>query len=415
MKSYLVLLLACLCMTSLAKEDKKEKKEEKSGDVIVLTDKNFKDMIKKHEMLMVKFYAPWCGHCKQMAPEYEKLAKELKKSGSKFKLGKLDATVHMTTGQGYKVMNYPTLKFFYQGMPIDYEGPRENTDILKFMEKKAGNPIKSVKTAKDIEKLAKESEFVVVGFFEDQKSDKAKTFIEAARLSSYVEFAMTSEKSLMQTYGIKDFGIVGQNNFPENTGISVSKKRLKFNRKFNRENIVDWAKEKSIPLLLEYNDQTSQKIMQNEDISQHLILFARFTGEDAVSQEERDKIMIEFGAAAKKHKEKFLFVYADASDPPNFQMLSYFGRNGDDTPFFMIFNLATVSKYHAPEDAKAIKKRKHGETHGPILGREGQAVLFVWKAQGGLGCQAPQKHCSNQLHRSDAQQKEGCNGLLLFK
>eukprot|EP00096_Caligus_rogercresseyi_P011875 TRINITY_DN4824_c0_g1_i3.p2 TRINITY_DN4824_c0_g1~~TRINITY_DN4824_c0_g1_i3.p2 ORF type:complete len:345 (+),score=100.71 TRINITY_DN4824_c0_g1_i3:650-1684(+) len=167
---------------------------------------------------------------------------------------------------------------------------------------------------------------------------------------------MTSEKSLMQTYGIKDFGIVGQNNFPENTGISVSKKRLKFNRKFNRENIVDWAKEKSIPLLLEYNDQTSQKIMQNEDISQHLILFARFTGEDAVSQEERDKIMIEFGAAAKKHKEKFLFVYADASDPPNFQMLSYFGRNGDDTPFFMIFNLATVSKYHAPEDAKAIKK-----------------------------------------------------------
>ena len=47
---------------------------EKEGGVAVLTDDNFDDYLKEHDVTIVEFYAPWCGHCKSFAPTYEEVA-----------------------------------------------------------------------------------------------------------------------------------------------------------------------------------------------------------------------------------------------------------------------------------------------------------------------------------------------------
>ena len=131
-------------------------------DVLVLTDSNFKEAIEKHEFVLVEFYAPWCGHCKKLTPEYAKAAAELKGLDSPVPLAKVDATENSNIAKEYGVQGYPTLKFFVKGSPIEYNGGRTHPEIVNWIKKKTGPPSAAVTDAAHLEELKKANKVLTV-------------------------------------------------------------------------------------------------------------------------------------------------------------------------------------------------------------------------------------------------------------
>lgn len=119
--------------SSGSKSNKSEKKSSGS-DVVQLNEANFNALVlESNDEWLVEFYAPWCGHCKNLAPEWETAATSLKNSG--VKLGAVDATVESSLASKYGVQGYPTIKVFppgKKGKAQDYKGPREANGIVDY-------------------------------------------------------------------------------------------------------------------------------------------------------------------------------------------------------------------------------------------------------------------------------------------
>jgi len=96
--------------------------------VEVLTTSNFDATVSSSELTLVKFYAPWCGHCKRLAPRFTGASVSLAAEG--IKLAKIDQTANREIGARYQVNSFPTLLIFKgSNMVKKYDGGRTQDDI----------------------------------------------------------------------------------------------------------------------------------------------------------------------------------------------------------------------------------------------------------------------------------------------
>lgn len=86
---------------------------------------------------LVKFYAPWCGHCRRLAPTYEKVAEHFHRSSSSpsVSVGRIDATAHPGLAAPFDIRGYPTILLLRGGDKIEsYTGARTFNAIKEFVE-----------------------------------------------------------------------------------------------------------------------------------------------------------------------------------------------------------------------------------------------------------------------------------------
>ncbi|WJX13610.1 protein disulfide-isomerase [Trifolium repens] len=114
-----------------------------ADDVVVLTEDNFEKEVGQDKGALVEFYAPWCGHCKKLAPEYEKLGNSFKKAKSVL-IAKVDCDEHKSVCSKYGVSGYPTIQWFPKGSlePKKFEGPRTAESLAEFVNTEGGTNVK---------------------------------------------------------------------------------------------------------------------------------------------------------------------------------------------------------------------------------------------------------------------------------
>jgi len=140
------------------------------ADVVELTDSNFKKLVmQSDDMWLIEFFAPWCGHCKNLEPHWKKSASELK---GKVKFGAVDATVYQELANQYGVRGYPTIKYFPAGKkssPQEYDGGRTSDDIISWALEKHGESIPSpelvqITKQSDVEENCASKSLCVIAF-----------------------------------------------------------------------------------------------------------------------------------------------------------------------------------------------------------------------------------------------------------
>ncbi|KAI9850064.1 MAG: hypothetical protein M1838_006144 [Thelocarpon superellum] len=117
--------------------------------VLDLIPDNFDDVVlKSGKPALVEFFAPWCGHCKNLAPVYEELGQSFAYAADKVTVAKVDADEQKSLGKRFGVQGFPTLKWFdgKSDKPVDYNGGRDLDSLSKFITEKTSIKPKVKKT-----------------------------------------------------------------------------------------------------------------------------------------------------------------------------------------------------------------------------------------------------------------------------
>jgi len=328
---------------------------ESEENVLVLTDDNFDHAISNNKFILVEFYAPWCGHCKALAPEYAKAATQLSEAQSEIKLAKLDATIHKSSAEKFQVRGYPTLKFFKNGDAKDYGGGRTSDDIVAWLKKKTGPPTVPLATSDEFTKFKDNNDVAVVGFFPDAESEAFKTYVSVADGFDDVVFGVITDPQVAGQAGLEAGKVAVFKQFDEG--------RVDFDGEVDAAKLSSFVKENQIALLSEFTSETAPKIFGG-DIQNHALLFVSKKSDDFATHTNN------FKTAAAEFKGQMLFIYIDSDQEENKRVMEFFGLTDKDVPTYRIIKMQDNMAKYKPEEldlsSDAVIKFSQGVLSGVI-------------------------------------------------
>lgn len=309
------------------------------NDVLVLKKDTFDSALAEYKYILVEFYAPWCGHCKALAPEYEKAAGMLKLEDSQIRLAKVDATEESDLAQAFGVRGYPTIKFFKNGdktSPKEYSGGREAADMVNWLKKRTGPAATTLIDEAAVTTLVESSEVAVIGLFKDTGSELAKILLEVAESVDDIPFGISSSADAFAKYEVEKDTILLFKKFDEG--------RNTFDGEVTKEAVLNFIKSNQLPLVIEFTEQTAPKIFGGE-IKTHILFFLPKSAADY-----KDKLD-NFKKAATNFKGKILFIFIDSDHTDNQRILEFFGLKKEECPAVRLITLEEeMTKYKPVSD-----------------------------------------------------------------
>ncbi|NXU91086.1 PDIA2 isomerase, partial [Xiphorhynchus elegans] len=381
-------------------EEEKEKEEEEvlsdeikeEDNVLVLHKHNFARALSEHRLLLVEFYAPWCGHCQQLAPAYAQAATELRNQSSPTRLGKVDATAQTALATEFGITSYPTLKLFRDGNrthPLTYTGRADTQSIVRWMQRRAGPSATLLHDTDTAAAFANSEDLVVIGFFkvgwsgwgpdwghnhghgtdlgsvQDLQGKAAQAFYEVAAEMVDLPFGVAEAAELFQAYRLSADTVCLFKKFDERqTDFPVDPEQG-----LDTAELTRLLRVHSLKLVMEFTNETSNQIF-SANIPHHMLLFLNKSSSEQLSLQDgfkaaasafrgevrwphgKDKVG---GCGAPQPQchpcpAQVLFVVVDVNGY-GADVLSFFGMTADDAPTLRLVRMENNRKYQMEQDS----------------------------------------------------------------
>ncbi|KAJ3407498.1 hypothetical protein CcCBS67573_g01007 [Chytriomyces confervae] len=324
-----------------------------------LTSKSFAAAAAKGPVF-VKFYAPWCGHCKSLAPVWEELAESFK---GKAAIAEVDCTQEAAVCNRYNVRGYPALKWIIEPLgSIDFAGRRSLDTLTSFVNVFSSPPV-SVISATQIEPLLKTKE---VAFFyiynPDSVSDDVITnFLKVAEsVQSIASIYLTPDsdaalKALKlddvsvdeepRLVAVKDGGMDTKvYNLPLSPLKDVTQKKR----------VRTWILDNKHPLVPSFSDSSSREIMSSSD-SRKVVVFGMFDGPHPTN--ELNALRTSARAYNTAHKDSdttVIFTYIDARARFEYVSKVYGVKSLEDLPIVLVVEPKEEQIWRVDKEGNAL-------------------------------------------------------------
>uniref|UniRef100_A0A0D9W569 protein disulfide-isomerase n=1 Tax=Leersia perrieri TaxID=77586 RepID=A0A0D9W569_9ORYZ len=308
--------------------------------VLTLDVGNFSEVVAQHPFIVVEFYAPWCGHCKQLAPEYKKAASVLRKNDPPVVLAKVDAYDERNKDlkDKYGVYSYPTIKIIKKGGSDvrGFGGPRDADGIVEYLKKQVGPASLELRSAEEAVHSIGDKGVVLVGVFPEFAGTEYENFMAVAeKMRADYDFFHTSDANILphgdQT--VKDPIIRLFKPFDE---LFVDSKD------FGKDAIEKFIEVSGFPMVVTYDaDPTNHKFLERyfRTPSAKAMLFVSF------SDDRIESFKSHIHEAARQFTANNIsFLIGDIADAD--RVFQYFGLRESDVP--LLFVIASTGKYLNP-------------------------------------------------------------------
>ncbi|XP_062444126.1 protein disulfide-isomerase A2 isoform X1 [Rhea pennata] len=310
--------------------------------VLVLHEHNFARALRQHRLLLVQFYAPWCGHCQALAPQFARAAAILRNESGELRLGKVDAPAQAALSAEFSITAYPTLKLFRDGNrthPVAYTGRLDAEGIARWMQRRAGPSAVLLRDAAAAAAFVASQDVAVVGFFKDLRGEAARAFYELAGDMVDVAFGAAEAAELFEAYGLAADTVCLFKKFDEERADFPVEPA----RGLAAAELARFVRAHSLRLVTEFSSETSDYIF-GAQIPHHMLLFLDKT------QPAQLELQGPFQEAAAAFRGEVLFVLVDVSGY-GAGVLPFFGLTPADAPTLRLVKMGTNRKYQMEEDA----------------------------------------------------------------
>jgi len=312
--------------------------------VMVLGGDNFEEAKAANSAMLVEFYAPWCGHCKTLAPEWAKAATAL--SDSPIKLAKVDATENEALAKEFEIRGFPTIKFIKNGKAADYNGGRTAPEIISWVNKKSGPAAAILASADDLLKFQEKNEVFALGVFASADSAAAKAFLVMADGDESHTYALTTDKAVTASLALTADAVLVLKSFDD------LRADMAVDGEFDAEKVQEFVQANSIPLVQTFSPESAKKIF-GSPVQKHVLFFT-----DSAAPHHAD-ILAAYTAAAGAFKGSLLFINVPSSEQ---KILDYFGITQEQIPSTVMADLGSeggIKKFpytgaHSTEEVSAF-------------------------------------------------------------